>query len=147
LSDSGLIDSAAAVAEDDVAWAIDVREALRALMLANNGGPLDPAAIATINRAVHETGLVPELLPTGEAVLRPTCEEGPKAAVGRLLAIMFAAMAEGTWRRFKACRDPSCAQAFFDTSKNCSGHWCDMAVCGSINKMRTYRERHRARSR
>ena len=48
-------------------------------------------------------------------------------------------MADGTWRRLKACREDTCQWAFYDRSKNRSGTWCSMAVCGNRAKARAYR--------
>ena len=68
---------------------------------------------------------------------------GVDGALGRLLVIVYRAMETGTWPRLKACRSDTCQWAFYDHSKNRSGHWCSMAVCGSQHKARTYRERQR----
>ncbi len=51
-------------------------------------------------------------------------------------------MAEGNWPRLKVCREDTCAWAFYDRSKNRSGAWCSMAVCGNRTKARAYRARH-----
>jgi predicted RNA-binding Zn ribbon-like protein len=66
---------------------------------------------------------------------------GIDGALGRLLAIVFRAMNDGTWERLKACPADDCEWAFYDWSKNGSGTWCDMAVCGNRAKARAYRER------
>ena len=52
-------------------------------------------------------------------------------------------MEAGTWLRLKACRNYTCRWAFYDHSKNRSGHWCTMSVCGNRQKSRGYRQRHR----
>src|SRR5215208_6120267 len=39
------------IAEADVQRAIEAREGMRGLLLANNGEPLDPAAVDSLNRA------------------------------------------------------------------------------------------------
>lgn len=49
-----------------------------------------------------------------------------------------------TWPRLKACREDTCRWAFYDHSKNRSGHWCSMEVCGARHKARQYRARHKA---
>ncbi len=59
----------------------------------------------------------------------------------RLLVAAVGAASEGTWRRLKACRNEGCRWAFYDGSKNRSGSWCTMDVCGSRAKMRAYRRR------
>jgi predicted RNA-binding Zn ribbon-like protein len=50
-------------------------------------------------------------------------------------------MSDGTWARVKACRAEDCRWAFYDFSRNRSGTWCDMAVCGNRAKVRAYRAR------
>ncbi len=52
-------------------------------------------------------------------------------------------MVDGTWSRLKACRQ--CEWAFYDWSKNRSGRWCAMSVCGNRTKVRAYRARRRTR--
>ena len=39
-------------------------------------------------------------------------------ALGRLLAIAAAAIADGTWTRLKACRAEDCRWAFYDHARN-----------------------------
>jgi predicted RNA-binding Zn ribbon-like protein len=63
-------------------------------------------------------------------------------ALGALLGTVAAAMADGTWSRLKACRADNCHWAFYDHTRNRSGVWCDMAVCGNRAKVRAYRHRH-----
>jgi len=81
----------------------------------------------------------------GHAQLAPVAT-GVDTALGRLLAIVYTAMAEGTWPRLKVCRSETCRWAFYDSSKNRSGAWCTMAVCGSRVKARSYRQRRRRQS-
>ena len=50
---------------------------------------------------------------------------------------------EGRWDRLKLCDMESCRYAFYDASRNRSGRWCSMAVCGNRAKTRAFRERHR----
>jgi predicted RNA-binding Zn ribbon-like protein len=55
-------------------------------------------------------------------------------------------MVDGTWPRFKTCRNDECRWAFYDHSKNRSGTWCTMADCGDKLKARAYRQRRKAGS-
>ena len=80
---------------------------------------------------------------SGTARLQPTAA-GVDGALGRLLGIVAAAMADGTWSRLKACRANDCRWAFYDRARNRSRHWCSMAVCGNRTKARAYRARHAA---
>lgn len=50
-----------------------------------------------------------------------------------------------TWRRLKVCRNPECASAFYDTSRNNSGVWHNVRTCGNAANLRASRERRRAR--
>jgi predicted RNA-binding Zn ribbon-like protein len=126
----------------DVARAIAMREALRALTLANNGEPLVPEAISKLNAVAGQARLQVRFGEDGEPALEPA-EEGGEAALGELLAIVFRSMAQGTWARLKACREHTCQWAFYDLSRNRSATWCSMAVCGNRAKARAYRARHR----
>ena len=104
LAERGLLEEGQRARREDLERAIELREALRRTMLANNGGPEDAAATA-------------------------------------LLAPVAEAMSDGTWARVKACRAGDCHWAFYDFSRNRSGTWCDMAVCGNREKVRAYRAR------
>ena len=121
-----------------------VREALRAVALANNERTRDLEAEATLDEAAHRAGLTIRFR-DGGSVVEPE-REGVDAAIGSMLAIVHGAMRDGTWSRFKACRCDECLWAFYDSSRNRGGHWCTMAVCGSRMKARAYRDRN-AKSR
>jgi predicted RNA-binding Zn ribbon-like protein len=146
LAERDLIEPNATLTAADVTAAHSVREALRKLLLANNGDPVDPAAVETLNAAAKRAELEVRFAPGGEAELTPV-RAGVDGAIGRLLAIVSRAMADGTWPRLKACAlHETCEWAFFDWSKNRSGTWCDMAVCGNRTKARAYRQRRRGAS-
>jgi predicted RNA-binding Zn ribbon-like protein len=51
-------------------------------------------------------------------------------------------MADGSWRKLKACRSDTCRYAFIDNARNRSRQWCSMEVCGNREKARTFRSRH-----
>jgi predicted RNA-binding Zn ribbon-like protein len=79
-----------------------------------------------------------------ETALEPAAG-GVDGALGRLLAIVKAALDDGTWQRLKVCPADTCLWAFYDASRNRSAVWCDMRVCGNRAKVRGYRERHAER--
>jgi hypothetical protein len=128
--------------DDDLRWVADVRSALRAMVEENLGSPRDPEAVALIDRATTEVGLVPRF---GVEGLIPS-EGDVKGAVGHILAVAFLSQLDGSWARFKECADPTCCSVFYDRSKNRSGRWCDMAVCGNRAKVRAFRERERTKA-
>jgi len=64
--------------------------------------------------------------------------------LGRVVALVLAAWAEGAWGRLKVCRNPACGRVFVDRSRNRSRSWCAMRWCGNQAKARAYRRRRRA---
>jgi len=121
--------------------ALEVREALRAVLLANSGLDLDPGAGPVLDDAAVRARLGVRFAGDGQVHTAPEAG-GVAGAMGRLLAIVAAAQDEGTWPRLKACLADDCQWAFYDLSRNRSAVWCDMKVCGNRQKVRSYRERH-----
>jgi predicted RNA-binding Zn ribbon-like protein len=120
---------------------VAVREAIRELLLANNDGHTpDAEAVATLRQAAGQAPLAVDVDADGAVQLSPLAT-GADAAIGRLLAITYKAVASGEWSKLKACRNDRCRWAFYDHSRNHSGHWCSMAVCGNRSKVQGYRER------
>jgi len=111
-----------------------LREAVRALVLANNGQPLDPAALETVNRAA--TRVSPELDPQRRLRFRTDGD-----ALDQIVVIVLDALLDGSWARLKACRN--CHWSFYDYSPNRSATWCSMQLCGNRTKTREYRRRQR----
>ncbi|WP_051745905.1 CGNR zinc finger domain-containing protein [Streptomyces yerevanensis] len=59
----------------------------------------------------------------------------------RVLLAIYDAQRAGTWRRLKLCRNPLCAVAFWDSSRNTSGVWHDVRTCGNVANLRKSRAR------
>jgi predicted RNA-binding Zn ribbon-like protein len=110
----------------------ELREALRALVLSNNGAPLDAAAVNVVNRALSR--ISPELDASGQLVLTSAGD-----AIDDVVRTVAEAMLDGTWERLKAC--PNCNWCFYDYSPNRSASWCSMKICGNRKKTREYRRR------
>jgi predicted RNA-binding Zn ribbon-like protein len=129
-----------------LARVIALREALRALLLANNGLPLDEAALATLNAEARRSGVSVRF--TAANVELELAGRGLDRALGQIIATVFQAMLDGTWSRLKACRREACRWVFYDHSKNRSGSWCTMDICGNRVKTSAYwRRRRSARER
>ena len=123
--------------------AIALREALRELLLTHHGDHVaDPAAIETVDAAARRAKLELRFAPDGAAHVAPGAG-GVDGALGALLSIVAAAQADGTWERLKACPWSTCKWAFYDHSRNRSGVWCNMAVCGNRAKAQAFRARKR----
>lgn len=141
LSGRGLM-TAGRVTAADHARAIELREALRHLLFANNGASLHEADLEVLNGAAAGARLRPRFVARSQAHLEPEVA-GTMGALGHIVASVSDAMADGSWYRLKACADDGCQWAFYDRSKNRSGHWCSMEVCGNRAKARQFRQRHK----
>jgi predicted RNA-binding Zn ribbon-like protein len=133
LLELGLLDARARVTEADLERALELRERLRGLALANNQGTGD---------SVLEAELVVRL-DGRHGVLEPA-RRNVDGALADLVGIVYPAMADGTWPRLKACRRDVCHWLFYDRSRNQSAVWCQMAVCGNRTKTKAYRARREA---
>lgn len=140
LADQGLAAPDETFDDADLARTRTVREALRALLLTNNGGEPDPGAAAVLTAAADAAHLTVAVDDRGRAALEPRAA-GIDRVFGRLLAVIARAQADGTWERLKACPWHTCHFAFYDHSRNRSRTWCSMAVCGNRAKARAYRHR------
>jgi predicted RNA-binding Zn ribbon-like protein len=141
LAEQGLAEPGLSASRADLTRAIELREALRSILLAHNGAGRVPAtARATLDDTVCRARVRLRFYDDGQAALESQAD-GVDGALGRLLAIVHSSIAHGTWQRLKACREHSCEWAFYDHTKNHSGAWCTMEVCGNRAKARAYRER------
>ena len=80
---------------------------------------------------------------------RPAAVQGCSLCA-KVLALIVEAIARSTWMRLKAC--PDCQWVFYDHTKNMNKVWCLMTAsgpqgrsCGSISKVRSFRQRQKAR--
>lgn len=144
LADRGLLDAGHRPTEAEFRRALDVREGLRAVLLAHNGSELDSEAVERLDRVADRAALSVRFSP--EPGLRPR-SEGVDGALAQLLALVADARADGNWERMKACAHDPCGWAFYDQSKNRSKRWCRMETCGNIEKARAFRERRRGAGR
>jgi len=135
-----------AVSTAELERARTLRDALRAQLRAHHGGAVDPAAAAVVDAAAGRARLQARF-GADDAVRLEAAAEGVDGILGGLLAIVADAMRDGTWARLKVCPAEDCQYAFYDTSRNRSGVWCTMGVCGNRAKVRSYREREGAAAR
>jgi predicted RNA-binding Zn ribbon-like protein len=125
---------------DELEQARETREAIRELLYVNNRQPVEGDPHAALRRAADRAGFtldleIPALTPRASGV---------DGLVGRVLGVVYGAMADGSWSRLKACRNHGCRWAFYDYSRNRSASWCSMQLCGNRTKTRAYRRRHGA---
>ena len=127
----------------DLHGARRLREAIRGLLLENSGMNVREESALTLAQAAERARFAVRFDPAGTMTLEPRAA-GVDGALGRLVAIVAGAMADGTWSRLKACQADPCGWAFYDHARNHSRRWCSMAVCGNRTKARSYRRRHAA---
>jgi predicted RNA-binding Zn ribbon-like protein len=128
---------------DEDAWrtVVDTRESMRQVLASHSGAPLSKAALAQLNRAGKRAEIRAHWDDVGSTSFEPH-DAGAYGALGRIFAAVVAAQVDETWDRLKVCPAEDCRWAFYDHSKNRSGRWCTMRVCGNRAKTRTFRERH-----
>jgi predicted RNA-binding Zn ribbon-like protein len=134
--------AAAPISAAELQHARELREALRGLLLANNGAPEPPDARVVLEAAAQRARLAARLPETG-AALTPLAQ-GVDGALGHIVAAALIAMWDGTWARLKACPRDVCHWAFYDRSPNASATWCAMSICGSRSKARAYYNRRKS---
>ncbi len=132
LEELGLLERRARATRAHLARALALRQALRSLAFANNGGTAAPALEAQLVVRIDR-----------EAAALAPVRRDVDGALAELVGIVYTAIADGTWPRLKACRRDVCGWIFYDRSRNHSAVWCRMAVCGNRAKTKAYRSRSR----
>jgi predicted RNA-binding Zn ribbon-like protein len=126
---------------------ITMREGLRDLARCNRDLDVepDPVALAGLNEAAAGVSL--RLAFSSErVVLSPRGDGALDGAMAVLLSVALQAMVDGRWRRLKTCPGEQCGWVFYDHSRNNSGRWCSMAVCGGRTKAKSHYRRQRLRA-
>ena len=137
----GLVAPDDRISAADAARLRELREAIRALLIAKTEGRPDADVIRALSGIAQLTLAIDG---TGRSALAPV-QSGADGAVATLLGILHEAQLTGHWSRLKGCRQ--CGYAFFDRSKNRSATWCAMSICGNRTKNRAYYRRRRPSTR
>ncbi|MET8771601.1 MULTISPECIES: CGNR zinc finger domain-containing protein [Streptomyces] len=129
--------------QDDLDGLRDFRDDLRRSVAVADEGVEYPAGAAS--RTLPAVPVSMQWDDSGH--VRPVPRGSGWRKVASLAAIeVFKAQQDGSWSRIKTCRNPRCAVAFFDRSRNNSGVWHSVKVCGNAANLRAYRARRRASS-
>ena len=90
------------------------------------------------------TGSLPDFTLTAgnKIAVRP---QGQRArwVTAAVLGELYLARQHDSWRRLKICRNELCGTAFLDSSRNNSGVWHDVRVCGNAANLRASRARRK----
>ncbi|MFB7501001.1 CGNR zinc finger domain-containing protein [Streptomyces sp. NPDC056161] len=125
------------IGSGDLTAARELRESLRAALLAHAGHP-PHRAVTPLGALLAHTPLYLSVDDRdGSAALAPAADGAP--LLSRVAAAVAEALAAGTWMRLKACEAVNCHWAYYDRSPAGRGRWCSMQVCGARAKMRRYR--------
>jgi predicted RNA-binding Zn ribbon-like protein len=135
----GLLE-AETLSEADLRTGLEAREALRDLALANSGVRVGHAALRTLERVAQRADYTLRFA-GDEGARLVAAAPGIDGALGRILAVVHESMAAGTWWRLKGCPRDVCHWLFYDRSRNGSGKWCAMSVCGNRTNTKAYRRR------
>ena len=124
-----------------------VREALRAMLVHNAGGPAPTGdQLAPLARVADAASARVHLGANGMLDVAAEGDSLPSRLLA-LLLVVAEAQRDGTWAHLKACANSDCRWAFYDRSRNHGGTWCDMATCGNKIKNREFRARRGKRDR
>ena len=143
LRDAQLLSGATSLSTGDLDRALTAREDLRRLAAAGDDDRARRRGLERLDRLAGGTRVEVRFDGSGPR-FAPASEAGIDGALGCLLAIAAQAMADGSWSRLKVCPGHHCGWAFYDTSRNRTGRWCSMSVCGGRAKARRHYHRRRA---
>jgi predicted RNA-binding Zn ribbon-like protein len=123
----------------DLARVVAFREALHAITTANHQQRLPSDAWAALADVLADVSFSIRAGADGLELI--AMSPSPTVAfLGDLALICRRAHDDGTLRRLKSC--VHCEWTIYDASKNQSGRWCSMSVCGGRHNARTYRRRN-----
>ena len=143
LIDNDLMAPDASLGDADLQQLRDVREALRALLMRNGGGPSPTQVEMAPLRAVAAGGAARADFDATGLVRLSAAGDSVGERLVDLLLVMRDAQRDGSWARLKVCANDECRWAFYDRSRNHGGTWCEMSACGNKLKNREFRARRR----
>lgn len=144
LTANGLLGVDADLTAADLELLRGVREAFRALLVRNSGGPAPGDDVLAPLRTVADRGSARAHVDDEGDVRLAVSGDSPADRLLELLLVVRDAQRDGTWPLLKACANDECLWAFYDKSRNHGGTWCSMATCGNKLKNRQFRARRRA---
>lgn len=137
----GLLSEFDALDDEDVLAVRELRGVLRMELLAHTGESGRDDTWGSLSAWADRAELGIRCGDRPEDITLVAEGRGAQMVIGRCFVLIYDAIRERRWERLKACRKETCLWAFYDHSKNGSGHWCDMAICG--NRAKAQRRRRR----
>ena len=140
---AGLLDDAIVITDDDLAAAIELREAIYRTVIARLEQRRPQAAdVDLLNEWASQPQLTPRLLRTGATRREGTASHLLASLAADLLDLLAGADIENV----KRCAHPDCTRLYLDASRAKNRHWCGMGTCGNKAKVQAFRARQRASS-
>ena len=140
---AGLLDEAIDITDDDLAAAIELREAIYRTVIARLEQHRPQVAdLDLINEWASQPQLTPRLLRTGATRREGTASQLLASLAADLLDLIAGADIENV----KRCAHPGCSRLYVDSSRAKNRHWCGMSTCGNKVKVQAFRARQRAAS-
>jgi predicted RNA-binding Zn ribbon-like protein len=121
---AALLPDEAGLSNSEHAALLRLRESIRDVLMAHNGGRQDPGAAVRLTRALADGRLVI----TVDAASAVGLASAARASYPNLVALVAITVAEaaasGGWLRLKLCSAPNCGRAFHDESGSgrCARH-------------------------
>jgi len=141
---AGLLDDAIDITDDDLAAAIELREAIYRTVIARlELRRPQPADVDLLNQWSSQPQLTPRLLRTGATRREGTASQ----LLASLAADLLDLIAGPDIENVKRCAHPRCSRLYVDSSRAKNRHWCGMSTCGNKVKVEAFRARQRAASR
>jgi len=136
---SGLLDERPGSGPGDLRAAVNLREAIYALVGARLAGrPLPIGAVAAVNRQAAGAPVAMRLGPDG------TSRSGKASqALTELARETVEIIAGGEAELLRECGHPDCTQVYLDRSRGRRREWCAMQTCGNRVKAAALRARRR----
>ncbi len=140
---AGLLDGALAVTGEDLAAAIELREAIYRTVVARiEGRRPQTADVDLLNERASRPRLTPRLLRTGATRREGTTPQLLASVAADLIDLLAGTEIENV----KRCAHPDCTRLYLDASRAKNRQWCGMGTCGNKAKVQAFRSRQRAAS-
>ena len=121
-------------------WFRRLRSSLRAVLEA---GQDNTAAASALDAAVAAVSIRLSYQPGQPCAIVPRDPSGPLDQLRLTLATAALDATRLDRSRVRHCSSPSCVLLYYDTTKNGSRRWCDMAACGNRAKAQAHYRRTR----
>jgi predicted RNA-binding Zn ribbon-like protein len=144
LAAAGLTEAPVPATAAHLAAARRLREAIDALVVAVvAGAPPPPAAVAEVDRRLHDAVAVPCLTagPAGPELGAHAPADPVRAALGAVALDAARMLGTADRERVRICAGDTCSARFADRSPAGRRRWCSMGACGNRAKATRHRNR------